>query len=261
MLAYYGAEWHPDWPPMLAHTRLLGACRWCSAPSRPAPNGLCAVCRTLLRRTKSPLTSLEFVSVATTADALFGRLAAWKERRGGRACALELAFGPELGQPYAAMLSAYFEAHAHRLLGDDVTVVVAPTSVPVVSRALRLAARQGWFAFDVRNVATRVRGRRQREASQAERLKRDPSDYLMTRSITGRVVLVDDVYVSGATMHSFARALLDAGAREVRGVALLRSATWHAADAVVRDGAAWSPGASDVRLRSDVVFPAWPAAA
>jgi predicted amidophosphoribosyltransferase len=39
----------------------------------------------------------------------------------------------------------------------------------------------------------------------------------------GRIVVVDDVMTSGATLAACARTLLDAGAREVRVVALARA--------------------------------------
>src|SRR4051794_33232404 len=93
-----------------------GGCRWCRSPWRDASYLLCRACNLVLRAAGYPLTSLEFATVASVSDPFHKRLANWKDRRCRRLSGLERRFQPEFGEPFAAVLSAYFEHHKVRLL-------------------------------------------------------------------------------------------------------------------------------------------------
>ncbi len=68
----------------------------------------------------------------------------------------------------------------------------------------------------------RAHGRRQRGLSRTER-RRNVAAVFVSAAAPNRVVLVDDVYTSGATAHAAATALRRAGAREVNVVTFARA--------------------------------------
>jgi len=61
-------------------------------------------------------------------------------------------------------------------------------------------------------------------AGQEQRLERTADDWRVDQeTVAGRsVVLIDDVFVSGASMFSYAQALRQAGAKEIRAIAIGR---------------------------------------
>jgi len=70
----------------------------------------------------------------------------------------------------------------------------------------------------------RVRGSpRQRGLTRTERRRNVAAAYAATRPASGRIVLVDDVYTTGATANAAASALRKAGAREVEIVTFART--------------------------------------
>ena len=73
-------------------------------------------------------------------------------------------------------------------------------------------------------VMVRVRGSpRQRGLTRTERRRNVAAAYTATGPAPGRIVLVDDVYTTGATANAAASALRKAGAREVEIVTFART--------------------------------------
>ncbi|MBI2484736.1 ComF family protein [Candidatus Uhrbacteria bacterium] len=117
------------------------------------------------------------------------------------------------------------------LAGDDWVVVPIPLH----------AKRKRWRGFNqaewvARQVGTRLRlpvvqalartrATTQQARRSAEQKKRGDLSgvFEAAQPVTGRVILCDDVYTSGATMEAAASALKQAGATSVWGVAIARS--------------------------------------
>ncbi len=73
-------------------------------------------------------------------------------------------------------------------------------------------------------MLVRVRGSpRQRGLSRTERRRNAAAAFAATGSVSARVLLVDDVYTTGATANAAASALRKAGAREVAIVTFART--------------------------------------
>jgi hypothetical protein len=128
-----------------------------------------------------------------------------------------------------AVLSAYLEAQlGGRRLGlpwDFGVVTTVPSSRPVVASALQRAGEEGWWVPQLTDVATvRAGHQRQRERPGAERIWVEDKWEVDRAAVDGRDVLVlDDIYTSGGSIHSFAQALRQAGANSVRAVILARN--------------------------------------
>jgi predicted amidophosphoribosyltransferase len=87
-------------------------------------------------------------------------------------------------------------------------------------RALAAALARAW-ELPLDDLLRRRAGKRQRGLAAAER-RRNVRGAFTARHAPPRVVLVDDVYTSGATVNAAASALRKAGAREVRVVTFAR---------------------------------------
>ena len=128
-----------------------------------------------------------------------------------------------------AVLSAYLEAQlAGRRLGlpwDFAVVTTVPSSRPVVAAALQRAGDERWWVPELSDVATvRAGHQRQRERPGAERMYVEDKWEVHRAAVDGRDVLVlDDIYTSGGSIHSFAQALRQAGANSVRAIILARN--------------------------------------
>ena len=73
-------------------------------------------------------------------------------------------------------------------------------------------------------LLTRVRGSpRQRELTRAQRRRNVATAFVAARRVPPRIVLVDDVYTTGATANAAASALRKGGAREVEVVTFART--------------------------------------
>jgi predicted amidophosphoribosyltransferase len=215
-------------------------CLWCRA-ARQLKDGICSDCRALIRSNRAPLSTLNFVACSRTSDALYRRLASWK--RGGcyRADALTVYFGGEPGALFAALLSVHLELVWKHAIDGGALLVMAPTRTPVVGRALALARDYGWYAPEIAAVAEHPGGAQKASTSKARKDLR-AEHYGSLDRVDGRVVLLDDIYTSGTTMHAFARALRRAGATDVHGVALLRCGSWRHTSGVRLDPRQhWSP--------------------
>ena len=87
-------------------------------------------------------------------------------------------------------------------------------------RTLAAALARAW-ELPLDDLLRRQAGKRQRGLAAAER-RRNVRGAFTARHAPPRVVLVDDVYTSGATVNAAASALRKAGAREVRVVTFAR---------------------------------------
>jgi hypoxanthine phosphoribosyltransferase len=121
----------------------------------------------------------------------------------------------------------------------------------VIATALRLAAQRDWFSVSAVPSGEKIGNWRQQSSrEQHTRLALGIDDWNpYSIAAAGRpVLLLDDVFVTGASMFSYANALRAAGCREIRSVALVRHVSdrhWNYHDAlrIVRRTVdwAWSP--------------------
>lgn len=205
--------------------------RRCAVCSRGGAD-LCGGCRDELRPIRPPL--CERCGLPT----------AWPVQRCRDCAGRRLAFASARSavryegavRPFVA---AWKERGLRRLAGvaaDVVTEAIAPaqgvvTYVPPdpdrglrrghhAPRALAEALAQAW-ELPLEHTLRRRAGRRQRGLSRLER-RRNVRGAFVARVGPTRIVLVDDVYTSGATANAAAAALRKAGAREVQVVTFAR---------------------------------------
>jgi predicted amidophosphoribosyltransferase len=120
-------------------------------------------------------------------------------------------------------------------LGSAMAALVDPGEVDVVTWAPTSATRRRARGYDQAEVLARAVARHlgvprrrllrrtdhtgpQTGRRRAERLARAPT-FVPARAVSGRVLVVDDVVTTGATLHAASSALLAAGATSVRAVA------------------------------------------
>jgi hypothetical protein len=207
-------SWHPVLPPSE-----VPLCQVCSLPSS---RHLCSGCAKLLPLYDKPLDSLDFLAISKRAEAPETNIWNWKEH----ACS---ARGVEhLPRIWLAettkKLSTYLEAHRVRLLADDPLVTSIPSRVPLIQVLMQSAAADGALSIDVQHVADKNGAWLQHLLNQPERLSRVTADWAYHGPpLRGRpVLLLDDVFVTGASACSFAAVLKQAGASEVRFLAIAR---------------------------------------
>jgi ComF family protein len=137
---------------------------------------------------------------------------------------------PELAQPLARYLVAAFQATEWQAIAATINIVT-PVPIHPERRAERgynqaeLLARHFCRATGLRleaDALRRTRHTRQQVGLNAqERLENVADAFEAARSMRGEtVLLVDDVYTTGATLHSCADAARMAGARDVYALAL-----------------------------------------
>jgi ComF family protein len=201
------------------------------------PGGqVCAACTAALRRVVPPLC------------ACCGAPTAWPLRRCVECAGRRLAFARaraavEYDPPVRRVVSAWKERGLRRLAEWAAAVVVDSlarchtdclTFVPAdpdrrLERGHHPAetlARELANAWDcpVKPLLVRVRGSpRQRELTRTQRRHNVEAGFALARPAPARVVLVDDVYTTGATAHAAASALRTGGAREVEIVTFART--------------------------------------
>ena len=214
-------------------------CAACGRPGRRAADVLCASCRRGLpwlaapccRRCALPLPPPHARHRCPARDAAFD--AAWAavayEGAAREAMhALKFAAARPLARVMAAQIAAGAPAH---LLADPAIVLVAVPPHPRRRRArgfdpaeliaLALARRTG---LPLRRALRRGRAAsHQLGASRAAR--RDPANlhYAARGAAPARVVLVDDVHTTGATLHACAQALRQAGSEHVAAITWART--------------------------------------
>jgi hypothetical protein len=200
------------------------SCRLCAAPRGPQPNqelAECGSCRGLARLYERALADLHPISYTTPDGALCAGVRDLKDKFGART-------DNRLACGVGAVLSAYLEVQlgGGRLGVRRFDVVTAvPSSRPVVAAALRRAADEGWWSCEFDRVAT-ARPGHDRQRERPYRLRPYVSDKwrVDAAAVGGMDVLVlDDVYTTGGSVHSFAYALRRAGAASVCAVVLARN--------------------------------------
>jgi phosphoribosylpyrophosphate synthetase len=122
----------------------------------------------------------------------------------------------------AALLGAIEDACA--VVGSaDAAIVIVPSSASFVCDCCASAALAGWPCPTVLDVLRAEP--RPKQTGLSELGRRDAASgkhYVTGRVDDQAIILVDDMYTSGHTMHDAARALIDAGARAVAGAVYAR---------------------------------------
>lgn len=238
-----------SWMPILPDH--VPRCRICTLPS---VKGLCAGCKRLGKLYGQPLDSLEFLAIVEKTEQPERMMWDWKDLT-------TVVDGsnqrPPLGwlSDIAAGLSSYVEAHRDRLLADSPLLTWIPSRAPLFMSAMRLAAERGVFSRPLTSSGHKRSEWYQHGSTQAERISRTVADWNVDEAVVaGRpVLLFDDVFVTGASVFSYAAALRQAGATEVRGVVVGRHiqmthCDYHDAARIERAsrGLAWSPAPASV---------------
>ncbi len=127
--------------------------------------------------------------------------------------------------PLASGLSAYLEYERERLLADSAIVTAVPSRAPVINQALRQAAESGGFTVTCQVTGQKTGSWSQHTSSQQERFSRTVTDWSVDPDLVeGRMVLLlDDVWVTGVSVFTYARSLLAAGASAVRALVVVRN--------------------------------------
>ena len=181
-------------------------CERCGAPTA-WPVARCSECS---GRRIAFASARAAVAYDASARALVG---AWKER----------------GQRSVAGLAAQLVVEALERPAAAVLVPVPPDADRGLRRghhpAGRLARELGarWDLPVVDGLARSRSARPQRGLSREDRRRNVAGAFLAPESVPGRVILVDDVYTTGATATAAASALRKAGARTVRVVTFARA--------------------------------------
>jgi len=206
-------------------------CLVCSLPG----GQMCAGCTAALRRISPPWC------------VRCGAPTAWPVRRCAECAGRRLAFAHaraavEYDAPVRRVVGAWKERGLRRLAGWAAAVVAdsvaAPrgvvTFVPAdgdrrlrrghhAAEALARELASGW-SLPLEALLVRVRGSpRQRELTRLERRRNVAAAFAARGRVPARVLLVDDVYTTGATANAAASALRKGGAREVEVVTFART--------------------------------------
>jgi ComF family protein len=207
-------------------------CLVCSVPGRQ----VCLACRSALRRIEPPLCDR------------CGAPTAWPVRRCAECTGRRLAFARaraalEYDEPLRTIVTAWKERGLRRLAAWAAEIVVETLPPPDAAclvfvpgdpdrrlrrghhAAERLAHELGRaWRLPVNRRLTRHRGSTpQRGLSQTERRRNVAAAFHALGRVPPQVVLVDDVYTTGATAAAAASALRKAGARNVQVVTFART--------------------------------------
>jgi hypothetical protein len=220
---------------------IVSRCRTCLAPT-VRPCGRCRSCELLGPCLRSAVTTLEMLCVSGLDRSPHRQISAWVDGDRG-------ADGDEwVLSRVGAALSAYTEHRRERLLDHDTVVTCVSTRAQLIADAFEYAAASGWYALTVQPSGEKSGDWSNRDRNQADRLARRATDWRVNRNtVTGRrVLLFDDMMVTGGTVFSYASALRAAGALEVRAVVFERCVRgpdyYDALRAVrLRERCDWSP--------------------
>lgn len=124
----------------------------------------------------------------------------------------------------AAGIWAAIERTAPEFFGDPQRITVPiPSSSDLIGRCVAEAPRRGWPALTIEDRLQTEPRPRQTELAAEHRREAAQGKYRFEGRLEGaRVLLLDDVYTSGYTMHDAARAVREAGATDVIGVVYAR---------------------------------------
>lgn len=130
------------------------------------------------------------------------------------------------------------DQEAGRLCARYMAEMVKPTDFDVVTAATTTPARRRQRGYDQAELLAkwvakrlglpytrslvRVKNVHQIGQNREQRLAQSQGLYVVTRKLEGRVLLIDDVTTTGATLRSAAKSLLATGAREVECLAFAR---------------------------------------
>lgn len=211
------------WPVLDIH-----GCPRCFSPRR-SDRGVCSTCFEVGLKNPLALDSLEAITVATVTGGLEPILASCKDRPGHR--------GDVALLQLAVPLTAYLERHrdALELEVEETLFTAVPSSSNVIARALSEGVRLGWFNREIEPTGESLDpNRRQRHRDKASRQSLTHAAWSVEaeRVRNRNVVLLDDLMTTGASLHSYAKALKLAGARRIRGVVLIR----HVSGSVYEEG-------------------------
>jgi predicted amidophosphoribosyltransferase len=122
-----------------------------------------------------------------------------------------------------AAIWATIEKVAPSFLEGQGVVVPVPSSRALIRRCIDQAHAQGWPDLPVRDCLLAEERPRQADLPADGRREAARGKYTVMERLDGAdVLLLDDVYTSGFTMHDSARAARDAGATSVAGVVYAR---------------------------------------
>jgi len=195
-------------------------CPYC-ASARARPRGPCGTCVDLRRRHERALGRLYVISLVSDSDPAYRWVAELKDFAGAEQRAHN-------ARCIAATVSLWWEHHASSVadyLGDDFVSTTLGTTHAVLQTAGDVADRAGWpFPPLVDGIAKAPAINAQRRLRRHARLNKSPVEWEPTAELSDAcaVLLVDDIYTTGATMHSAARRLKDEGVLRVAGLAFTR---------------------------------------
>ena len=201
------------------------SCHLCAAPRQPPlrPDiAHCRSCRGLKDLYDDALADLYPISYTTPQTGLCVHVRDLKDSFHARS-------DTPLTRAIGATLSAYLEAQLGGgrlgLSREFGVVTTVPSSAPVIAAALQRACVEGWWSCELAAVARARTGHpRQRQRPDAVRMHVRDKWEVDGAAVNGLDVLVlDDVYTSGGSVHSFAQALRNAGAASVRAIILARN--------------------------------------
>lgn len=189
-------------------------CPVCLAPRRRVTDRACPSCSELRGRLGRVYGSIEAVTTDTSRGLTHSLIRGAKDQ-----------FDPGSLNVLAAAWSAYWAAHGPRIANNEDLVVRVPSTNALLDRLTRAAVALGWpvpallVGGAAHRRSTRLVGREQRMAAH-------PDDWNVELDVEGRnVVVVDDVYVTGATAWTYGAALRQRGAAHMRLVVLEHCAT------------------------------------
>lgn len=218
----------------------VNGCAFCGNPSRREKWDVCGTCIKMRKRHRRSLNRLEVVTLSTDREGFQPLIALWKDHWGAKVDDWQ-----QLAPRVAAPLSSYLESAAERLRLSHADTILSwiPSSTGVIPNALKRAEGQGWFAPEATSTGCAKEGLPRQRLMGERRVDRRPEDWIVEAQVEGkRVVVMDDVYTSGASLHSYAGALKKAGANEVTGVALNRNITGMVYQEAMRGSEArWDP--------------------
>lgn len=182
---------------------------------------LCTSCRDVAVSLGRPLVPVTSIAVVTASSSLYRALREYK-------CATHVVARRQTAR-LAALLRRFARGRVGDALGEaDATVVVPsgpsgrppPHPLSAVASAAALGPVAPWLRTR-RDPSTPIVHRR---------ASRDA--FVASREVAGRrLLLLDDVYTTGAHLQSAAAALEEAGAAEVRSLVIARFARWPLGDA------------------------------